>query len=63
MVREIMQQNDYSQDQPIWNAPGHDITIRWREKYGWKPASELPEIKAKHEFFRLRQYENKGANQ
>ena len=53
---------DYKQNQPDWSVTGEDITLHWREKYGWKPASELPEIKAKHEYFRLRQYEKKEVN-
>jgi hypothetical protein len=43
-------------DQPVWTPAGADITIRWREKYGYVPASELPEIKAKHEYFKERKW-------
>lgn len=50
---------DYKQNQPDWSVTGEDITHHWREKYGWRPASELPEIKAKHDYFRLRQYAQK----
>jgi hypothetical protein len=37
-------------------AVSTDIVRTWREKYKYVPASELPEIKAKHDHFKnLRQ--------
>jgi hypothetical protein len=58
-----MQLDTYKDNQPVWTPAGVDITIRWRETYGWVPASETPEVKAKQDFFRLRQYEKKGSQQ
>ena len=34
------------------SAVATDIEKTWREKYGYVPASELPEIKAKHDMFK-----------
>ena len=33
-------------------AVSTDIVKTWRDKYNYVPASELPEIKAKHEYYR-----------
>lgn len=33
-------------------AAATNIEKMWREKYGYVPASELPEIKAKHEMYK-----------
>jgi len=33
-------------------AAATNIERSWREKYGYVPASELPEIKGKHEMFK-----------
>lgn len=33
-------------------AVATDITRLWREKYNYVPASEQPEIKAKHDMFK-----------
>jgi hypothetical protein len=38
--------NDY-----VWTKAGTDITIRWREQYGWVPPSEQAEYKAKWEYY------------
>lgn len=44
--------------QTIWTPTGQDITINWRLKYGYVPASEQPDIKAKHEYYRERRWLN-----
>ena len=51
---------DYPQNPPeekeYVRAVSTDIVKTFREKFNWIPASELPEIKAKHEYFKnLRQ--------
>lgn len=33
-------------------AVATDIEKTFREKFNWVPASELPEIKAKHEYYK-----------
>ena len=33
-------------------AAATDIAKSWRDKYGYVPASEQPEIKAKHDMFK-----------
>ncbi len=46
-------------EQFVWTPVGQDITIKWREKYGYIPASELPDIAEKHRYFRERQWNDK----
>lgn len=46
----------FMSDQRAYSPATADITINWRKKYGWVPASELPEIAAKHRYFRERQW-------
>jgi hypothetical protein len=40
-------------EQDYKTAVATDIEKSWREKYGYVPASEQPEIKAKHEMFKI----------
>jgi hypothetical protein len=35
----------------IWTKPGTDITIRWKEQYGWIPPSEQDEYKKKWAYY------------
>ena len=35
----------------IWTKPGTDITVRWRNQYGWTPPSELQEYKDKWKYY------------
>ncbi len=46
-------------DQRAYSPAGQDITILWKAKYGYVPASELPEIKAKHDYFLNRRWNDK----
>lgn len=51
---------DYAKNPPeekdYVRAVSTDIVKTFREKFNWVPASELPEIKAKHEYYKnLRQ--------
>ena len=39
-------------DKKYTTAAATNIEKHWREKYGYVPASELPEIRAKHEMFK-----------
>jgi hypothetical protein len=39
-------------DQNYTPAAATNIEKAWREKYAYIPASELPEIKAKHEMYK-----------
>jgi hypothetical protein len=39
-------------DKPYVTAAATDIAKRWRDEYNYVPASEVPEIKAKHDMFR-----------
>jgi hypothetical protein len=39
-------------DKPYVTAAATDISKRWRDEYNYVPASEVPEIKAKHDMFR-----------
>jgi len=39
-------------EQDYKTAVATDIASTWREKYGYIPASEQPEIKAKHDMFK-----------
>ena len=39
-------------DKKYTTAAATNIERSWREKYGYVPASEQPEIKAKHEMFK-----------
>ena len=46
-MRSIMSKNkDYTP------AAATNIEKMWREKYAYVPASELPEIKAKHDMYK-----------
>lgn len=38
-------------DAYIWTKPGTDITVRWRNQYGWIPPSELQEYKDKWKYY------------
>jgi hypothetical protein len=35
----------------IWTAAGTDITLRWKNQYGWTPPSELQEYKDKWKYY------------
>jgi hypothetical protein len=41
-----------SKNQDYTTAAATNIEKAWREKYGYVPASELPEIAAKHAMFK-----------
>jgi hypothetical protein len=50
LVQNISEEKEYVR------AVSTDIVKTWREKYNYTPASEIPEIKAKHDHFKnLRQ--------
>lgn len=44
-------------DKPYTTAAATDIARTWREKYAYVPASELPEIIAKHTMFKRYGYD------
>ena len=46
-------------EQKTYTPAGQDITINWRAKYNYVPASELPEIKAKHDYYLNRRWNDK----
>jgi hypothetical protein len=50
-------------EQTIWVPVGQDITINWRLKYGYIPASEQPDIKAKQEYYRERKWATQESQQ
>jgi hypothetical protein len=50
-------------EQTIWTPAGQDITINWRLKYNYVPASEQPDIKAKHEYYRERKWATQETEQ
>ena len=35
----------------VWTSSGTDITIRWRNQYGWTPPSELQEYRDKWKYY------------
>jgi hypothetical protein len=35
----------------IWTSAGTDITIRWRNQYGWTPPSELQQYRDKWKYW------------
>ena len=35
----------------IWTASGTDITVRWRNQYGWTPPTELQEYRDKWKYY------------
>jgi hypothetical protein len=41
-----------SKNKDYTTAVATNIEKMWREKYGYVPASELPEIKAKHDMYK-----------
>jgi hypothetical protein len=43
-------------DKAYITAAATDIAKRWRDEYNYVPASEVPEIKAKHDMFRTYGY-------
>ena len=46
-------------EQKPYTPAGQDITINWKAKYNYVPASELPEIKAKHDYYINRRWNDK----
>lgn len=44
-------------NKPYTTAAATDIARTWREKYAYVPASELPEIIAKHTMFKRHGYD------
>lgn len=55
---------DQQIDKPYTTAAATNIEKAWREKYDYVPASEQPEIKAKHDMFKRYGYDiTKGFNE
>ena len=45
-------------EQKPYTPAGTDITLRWKKKYKYVPASEQPEIAAKHKYYRELKWQN-----
>ncbi len=44
---------DYTKlNQKPWSPAGQCVTVNWRLKHGYIPASEQPDVKAKHDYFK-----------
>jgi hypothetical protein len=47
-------------EQKAYSPATQDITINWRKKHNYVPASEQPDIAAKQKYYRERQWLNES---